>query len=60
MSNKNLLQSYLLAIFVFFRFAPSNLVLAIHELDETHIGRFSFRTHESFFQVYALLLTVYT
>jgi len=36
---------------VFVRFAPSNLVLAIHELDESHMGRFSFRTKESFFQV---------
>lgn len=40
-------------VFTLVRFAPSNLVLAIHELDETHIGRFSFRTRESFFQVCA-------
>ena len=31
-------------------------MLAIHELDETHIGRFSFRTHESFFQVWMFML----
>lgn len=43
---------------VFVRFAPSNLVLAIHELDETHIGRFSFRTHDSFFQVCTFVVMV--
>ena len=33
------------------RYMPSELTLAIHELDEPHLGRFSFYSRESFFQV---------
>jgi len=45
-----------LECFAFVRFSPSNLVLAIHELDETHIGCFSFRTRDSFLQVFAAVV----
>ncbi|CAG5117025.1 unnamed protein product, partial [Candidula unifasciata] len=33
------------------KYAPSCLYLAIHELDEGHLGRFSFRTRDSILQV---------
>ena len=37
--------------FQFLRFVPNNLSLAVHELDEKHIGTFSLRTQEGLFQV---------
>ncbi|CAL1545735.1 unnamed protein product [Lymnaea stagnalis] len=33
------------------KYTPSCLSLAIHELDESHVGRFSFRSREGFLQV---------
>ena len=39
-------------ISIFFRYTPNTLSLAVHELDEKHIGAFSLRTHEGLFQVW--------
>ncbi|KAK6176827.1 hypothetical protein SNE40_015054 [Patella caerulea] len=33
------------------RYVPSHLYLAIHELDEGHVGRFSFRSRDGFLQI---------
>ena len=33
------------------RYVPNHLYLAIHELDESNVGRFSFRNRESIVQV---------
>ncbi|ESO99501.1 hypothetical protein LOTGIDRAFT_113339, partial [Lottia gigantea] len=33
------------------RYVPSSLYLAIHELDEGHVGRFSFRSRDGFMQI---------
>ena len=36
---------------VIFRYTPAYTPLAIQELDEKHLGSFSFRTREGFLQV---------
>jgi len=55
-----ILQMFLLifleCFFALVRFSPSDLALAIHELDETHVGCFSFRTRDSFLQVSATIV----
>ncbi|XP_074645051.1 uncharacterized protein LOC141901606 isoform X2 [Tubulanus polymorphus] len=33
------------------RYSPSNLYLGIQELDETHVGKFSFRSHEGLMKI---------
>ena len=37
--------------FLNFRYVPSSLFLAIQELDEKHVGTFSFRTRDGFLKV---------
>lgn len=36
---------------MFFRYSPSALPLAIHELDETQVGKFSFRGKAAIMEV---------
>ena len=37
--------------FLYYRYVPSSLFLAIQELDEKHVGTFSFRTRDGFLKV---------
>lgn len=40
------------------RYLPNHLYLAIHELDEAHVGKFSFKDKESVLEVLTLTLVL--